>query len=91
MDEMPSAEFRRRYASLKEPVKVTANGHAIGFWTPAAWWVDALHAAPQSADELRNDLKEAIEEIRRKRSSVIVKTAQSQRDELLGKINRGKK
>ncbi len=34
MDEMPSAEFRRRYAGLSQPVTVTVNGHPIGVWTP---------------------------------------------------------
>ncbi len=34
MDGMPSSEFRRRYASLSEPVIVTVNGHAIGVYQP---------------------------------------------------------
>jgi hypothetical protein len=35
MDELPSAEFRRVYAKLRETTFVTANGHVIGIWTPA--------------------------------------------------------
>jgi hypothetical protein len=34
MDVLPSAEFRKRYASLTKPTKVTVNGHTIGVWTP---------------------------------------------------------
>jgi hypothetical protein len=34
MDEMPSAQFRKVYAKLKEPVLVTVNGHVIGEWVP---------------------------------------------------------
>jgi hypothetical protein len=35
MDTIPSAEFRKRYASLRVPTIVTVNGHTIGTWTPA--------------------------------------------------------
>ena len=31
---MPSSEFRKRYASLTDPTKVTVNGHVIGEWVP---------------------------------------------------------
>jgi hypothetical protein len=34
MDEMPSSEFRRRYATLTKPTTVTVNGHGIGEWHP---------------------------------------------------------
>jgi hypothetical protein len=34
MDEMPSSEFRRRYATLTEQTMVTVLGRAIGYWTP---------------------------------------------------------
>lgn len=36
MDALPSAQFRRLYASLKEPTAVTVNGHVIGTWVPGA-------------------------------------------------------
>ena len=35
MDELPSSEFRKRYAALTAPTVVTVNGHAIGTWVPA--------------------------------------------------------
>lgn len=34
MDEMSSAEFRKRYAKLTEPTYVTVNGHIIGTYWP---------------------------------------------------------
>ncbi len=34
MNELSSTEFRKTYASLKEPVEVTVNGHVIGTWLP---------------------------------------------------------
>jgi hypothetical protein len=34
MDEMSSAEFRKRYAKLTKPTTVTVNGHPIGQWIP---------------------------------------------------------
>lgn len=40
MDEMTSTEFRRTYATLKEPTIVTVNGHPIGTWIPSAF-IDA--------------------------------------------------
>jgi hypothetical protein len=36
MDEMPSSEFRRRYAALTKPTVVTAGGRPIGQWIPAS-------------------------------------------------------
>ena len=41
MDEMPSTEFRRRYATLLRPTIVTVNGHPIGVWQP--------HVGPRDA------------------------------------------
>lgn len=41
MDEMPSSEFRRRYASLRTPVKVMALGRPIGMWIPSVVGDDA--------------------------------------------------
>lgn len=35
MDELPSTEFRKRYARLTKPALVTVNGHVIGRWMPA--------------------------------------------------------
>lgn len=34
MNVMPSAEFRKTYASLTEPVVVKAKGKTLGTWTP---------------------------------------------------------
>lgn len=34
MDVLTSTEFRKRYASLAKPTKVTVSGHTIGVWTP---------------------------------------------------------
>jgi hypothetical protein len=34
MDVLTSSEFRKRYASLTAPTKVTVNGHVIGEWRP---------------------------------------------------------
>ena len=34
MNELPSTEFRKRFAGLTGPTLVTANGHPIGVWTP---------------------------------------------------------
>jgi hypothetical protein len=34
-DEIPSAEFRKSYAKLRNTTFVTVNGHVIGMWTPA--------------------------------------------------------
>jgi hypothetical protein len=34
MNEMPSAQFRKVYAKLREAMVVTVNGHGIGMWTP---------------------------------------------------------
>lgn len=34
MDELPSAAFRKVYAKLTAPTRVTVNGHVIGIWTP---------------------------------------------------------
>ena len=41
MDELPSAQFRKVYASLTNPVVVTVNGHPIGRYVPIATMVDA--------------------------------------------------
>lgn len=35
MKTISSAEFRKTYPRLDEPVSVTANGHVIGAWVPA--------------------------------------------------------
>lgn len=35
MKQIPSAEFRVKYAHLDEPHEVTVNGRVIGRWTPA--------------------------------------------------------
>jgi len=40
MDELPSAQFRKVYATLKSPVVVTVNGHAIGTYQPIMSMID---------------------------------------------------
>jgi len=39
--QMPSSEFRLKYASLDHPVDVTVNGRILGRWTPAVTTVPA--------------------------------------------------
>jgi hypothetical protein len=34
MDTISSTEFRKRFASLEQPVLVTVNGHSLGLWAP---------------------------------------------------------
>ena len=50
MNEMPSSEFRRRYASLTERTTVTVNGHVIGVWDPTR---EAIFMAEQEDHALR--------------------------------------
>lgn len=45
MDTLSSSEFRKVYATLRAPTRVTVNGHPIGTWTPSlvpAEFTDAL-------------------------------------------------
>lgn len=35
MDTIKSSEFRKTYASLRQPTNVTVNGHVMGQWIPA--------------------------------------------------------
>jgi hypothetical protein len=81
MNELPSTEFRKTFARLREPVTVTVNGHPIGTWYPYA------HRETDTRDIDKTHL------IRpgRPAGEPPVRTSQSQRDELLGKINRSKK
>lgn len=51
MDELPSAQFRKVYAKLTKPVKVTVNGHAIGTWTPAHGYLTVTELQRQLARE----------------------------------------
>ncbi len=51
---MPSSEFRRRYASLREPVIVTVNGHAIGHYQP-------ISRATRALDGIRPDEPPALD------------------------------
>lgn len=46
MKTLPSAEFRKIYASLKEPVVVTVKGHPIGYWTPGEMAAQLVTVAP---------------------------------------------
>lgn len=44
---MSSADFRKSYASISEPVEVTAYGKRLGTWTPTEWSVEfTLASAP---------------------------------------------
>lgn len=76
MDEMPSSEFRKRYAGLREQTRVTVNGHLIGTWTP----VQAIEVAERLVNERGDGFGRPI------RSDV----AQREKDKLLGRINRGR-
>jgi hypothetical protein len=83
MNEMPSAEFRKQYAKLKEETIVTVNGHSIGLWVPG--WQESkgplipgkvwASATQEQRDEYRRDY---------------AKSPQQARDDLLHKINRAK-
>jgi hypothetical protein len=42
MDEMPSSEFRRCYATLLRSTRVTVNGHPIGVWHPLTAVADGV-------------------------------------------------
>ncbi len=53
---MPSSEFRRRYASLREPVIVTVNGHAIGHYQPISTATDG-----RALDRIRPDEPPALD------------------------------
>jgi hypothetical protein len=79
MDELASTEFRKRYATLKEPVVVTVNGHAIGTWLPMSWEVTlpALSGAGFQITSQREVLPTDASQAR-----------QAKRDDLLRKINR---
>ena len=74
MDELPSAEFRKQYARLTAPVVVTVNGHPIGVWQPATAMDPVIAVSPTIRSE----------------SYAEPQRAQTQRDDLLRKINRGK-
>jgi hypothetical protein len=41
MDTISSAEFRKRYAKLTQPTRVTVLGRVIGEWLPRGTIVDA--------------------------------------------------
>jgi hypothetical protein len=60
METITSAEFRKRYASLAEPMIVTVNGHPIGTWRPldvAAGVISLDHeVTPAQAEEIRTAL-----------------------------------
>lgn len=58
MKTLPSAEFRKTYASLKEPVVVTVKGHPIGYWTPVGP-LDEVHIWPdgKAIDKILADAK----------------------------------
>ena len=41
MNELPSAQFRKVYRSLRAPVTVTVNGHPIGTYQPIMSSIDS--------------------------------------------------
>lgn len=57
MKTISSAEFRKKYSSLEEPVIVTVNGHGIGTWQP--WRGDYVEAAERAGEAMR-DLGKAV-------------------------------
>ena len=52
MDTISSTEFRKRFASLEQPVLVTVNGHSLGIWAP----VQLAPGQSQIVDIERSDL-----------------------------------
>ena len=56
MDEMPSSEFRRRYATLTEPTTVRALGRVIGRWIPADYVIavegDRVRLEPRGTEPI---------------------------------------
>lgn len=89
---MPSSEFRRRYASLKEPTAVTVNNHIIGVWEPAPQ-LPSLRTIKRWVKEDREIAPLSLPAEERKRILTTRDTegraaAQAQRDDLLRKINR---
>ena len=76
MNELPSATFRRQYAKLTEPTRVTVNGHPIGTWTPANPYTTAAEAMVEFGEAMKKMRNAGV--------------SQRQRDDLLHKINRGK-
>lgn len=43
MDTLPSAQFRKVYATLTTPTRVTVNGHVIGTYTPISSAIDVRY------------------------------------------------
>ena len=85
MNQMPSAEFRKQYAKLTEPTVVTVNGHPIGEWLPArTGTLEGLGTRIVG----RAEVERAIERAKLPGGGVQAR-AQSQRDDLLRRINRG--
>jgi hypothetical protein len=59
MDIISSAEFRKTYARLTKPTKVTVNGHMIGTWTPGGML--SYNDLPEVVDKfLRGDSAPAV-------------------------------
>ena len=77
MRTMSSAEFRKVYPRLEEPVTVTANGHVIGEWIPVH------HARYVTVQEA----KATIANVRTEAKAVMA--SQAERDALLRRINKG--
>ena len=55
MDALPSAKFRKKYASLTKEVLVTVNGHVIGKWVPIFNTGDELTYDPDGATRIVRD------------------------------------
>jgi hypothetical protein len=76
MSYISSTEFRKRFARLEEPIIVTANGHPIGQWVPAVWLAEEFSKSPSFRDWIQG------------RSPNTRDMSQTQRDDLLRKINK---
>lgn len=75
MRTMTSVEFRKGYAKLTEAAEVTANGHHIGVWIPAAL-IDRAISEPVV-------LREAAY------VTATRKAQQAERDRILRAVNKG--
>lgn len=95
MNELPSAEFRKRYAKLAEPTIVTVNGHVIGRWIPTGRVdvssVERLFGLPPGSAGVTGGEANAEDTSAARREDMaplIGWAAQKARDDLLNKINR---
>jgi hypothetical protein len=103
MDSIPSAEFRKRYASLAEPTVVTANGRRLGTWLPGDAGaeqeplevVDRIRALEAEVRHLKGELAKRAPALTpslgvpQEHPAVGArKAAQAKRDAILRRVNR---